>query len=441
MNTMPQKQRRCRLHWVPFCLLVSSAAVQAGELGELLRATLDHPSVAAAQGQAAAAEAQAGAAQGIYYGQAAFNYGIHRYTDVRVVGQYSSPIRGEDLTVTGVSYALPLDIFGQVAAAVDKAGGEAAAARLGLRRQQLVKLHQTLGAYYSLYALERRRAALTTYRNWTEALVKRLETEVRLGRSAPVQASYAQSQLFRLQSNEVQLQSDMAFAQASLTETTGQAGFRLRESTVAVPGWQETLPEEALAVKLAKTRETVAEAAERQAHANLLPRLAVDLGYSATRAAGSMGGGTRDDWGYGITLSLPLGVSAFRQEDAARASKLAAIDTTRASLRETESTIAGMRAQYDAAFAEIAAMEKEVAYRQEIVAIEREMHRLGNQTLENLFRHEDDLLEAQSRLALAQARAAAAWSGLQLVAGTDPEIYIDTLEKAALTQNLHRKAP
>jgi outer membrane protein TolC len=439
-NKTPALARR-RLPLAPLWLLLLSATAQAGELGDLLRAALENPSVTAAQGQATAAEAQASAARDLYLGQAAASYGLHRYSDTRVIGQYSSPVRGDDLTVAGLSYVVPLDIFGQVAATVDKAGGDAAAARLGVRRQQLVKLHQTLGAYYGLYALERRRAALAAYRKATEALVARLESEVKLGRSAPVQAIYARSQSFRLQSDETQLTGDIAATQASLAEAADKPGFLPQASVVSVPPWQDVASDEALAVQLARARETTAQAAVREARANLLPRLSADVGYSYSRAAGDPGAGRRDDWGYGLTLTLPLGATAFRQADAARANSMAAADATRASLRETESAMASLRAQYDAAIAETAAMEKETAYRQQIVDIEREMHRLGNETLENLFRHEDDLLEARTRLAQAQARAAAAWSGQQMLAGTDPDKYIDSLEKVAATTNENRKAP
>jgi len=422
-------------------LLLSGQFVQASELGDLLRAALDNPSVSAARSQAEAAEAQAGAARGRYFGQTTASYGLHRYTEIRVVGQYSTPVRGDSLTTAGLSYVLPIDVFGQVAAAVDKASGEAAAARFGHRRQQLAKLHQTLGAYYTLYALEHRQAALLVYRSWIETTVDRLENEVKLGRSAPVQARYAQSQLYRLRSDEAQLAGDIAATQASLAEATGRPNFLPQAQVVPLPGWHGVPEEEALAIRIAKSREAGAQAALREARAGLLPQLSVDAGYSYARAAGAVGNGKRDDWGYGVTLTLPLGVTAFRLVDAARANAMAAEDATRASLRETESAVIALRAQYNAAITDIHAVEKETAYRQEVVNVEREMHQLGNQTLENLFRHEDELLEARTRLVQAQGRATAAWSGLQLLAGTEPAVYIDTLEQVAPLVNTNRKEP
>ncbi len=411
-------------------LLWESGSARGGELGELLRAALGNPSVSASRSLAEGAEAQAGAARGRYLGQAQISYGRHHYEGPRVVGYYApgtlpAPLLANTVDVTGFSYVLPIDIFGQVSAAVDKAGGEAEAARLSFRRQQLAKLHQTLGDYYTLQALERRREAMSAYRGWVEATVKRLDAEVKLGRAAPVQARYAQSQLARLQSDETQLTGDIAATQANLAEATGQADFLPRAATVPLPSWRDAPAEETLTAKTAKARESSAQAAAREARSNLLPQVALDAAYSYNAAPG---GDNRETWGYGATISLPLGVAAFRQADAARANAMAAQDTTRATLREAESAIRALRAQYDAARSETTALEKEVGYREEVVKVEREMQQLGNQTLENLFRHEDDLLEARTRLAQAQARVAASWSGMQMLAGTDPDAYIAALD-------------
>ncbi|MGD9786986.1 MAG: TolC family protein [Sulfuricellaceae bacterium] len=117
-----------------------SLPVYSSELGDLLRAALDNPSVSAARAQAEAADAQEGAARGRYYGQAAISYGRHHYDGPRVVGYYAPgtlppPLLANTVDVAGFSYSLPVDIFGQVSAAVDKASGEAVAARLAFRRQ------------------------------------------------------------------------------------------------------------------------------------------------------------------------------------------------------------------------------------------------------------------------------------------------------------------
>jgi outer membrane protein TolC len=416
--------------------LICQPLARAGELGDLLRAALENPSVASSRFQSEAADAQVAAARGRYFGQGALSYGRHHYDGPRVVGYYAPgttppPLLASTVDVAGFSYALPLDIFGQVSAAVDKAGGEAEAARLGLRRQQLTKLHQTLGAYYSLYALERRREAMDVYRNWVEAVVKRLDAEVKLGRSAPVQVRYAQSQLARLQSDETQLAGDIAATQSSLAEATGRSDFLPRAATVPMPAWQSVVADETLDAKVAAAREASAQAAAREARANLMPQVALDAGYSHNATPG---GEHRETWAYGATLTLPLGVAALRQADAARANAMAARDATRSALLVAESTQRSLRAQYDAGLSEIAALKKEVIYREEVVKVELEMHQLGSQTLENIFRHEDDLLEAHTRLALARARAAAAWSGMQMLAGVEPDAYVATLESAPQDQ-------
>jgi outer membrane protein TolC len=403
---------------------------RAGELGELLRAALDNPAVAASRSLAEAADSQTKAAQGRYFGQATLSYGRHHYDGPRVVGYYAPgtsppPLLANTVDVAGFSYVLPLDFFGQVSASVAKAQGEADAAQLSLRRQQLAKLHQTLGAYYTLYALERRREAMDAYRNWVQAVVKRLDTEVKLGRSAPVQARYAQSQLSRLQSDEIQLVGDIATTQAGLNEATGRADFMPRAARVPIPAWRDVATDDTLDAKSARAREASAQAAAREARAALLPQLALDAGYSHNAAPD---GPHRENWGYGATLTLPLGVSALRQADVARANTMAAQDATRSALRVAESTLKTLRSQYEAGVSDIAALKKEVNYREELVKVEREMQKLGNQTLENLFRHEDDLLEACTRLALARARVASAWSGMEMLAGVEPSAYITALE-------------
>ena len=73
-------------------------------------------------------------------------------------------------------------------------------------------------------------------------------------------------------------------------------------------------------------------------------------------------------------------------------------------------------------------MEREIAYREEIAHVEQNKQRLGNQTLENLFRHERDLLDAHYRLAQARGRAVAAWSAAQVLTGLPVETYIARMD-------------
>ncbi|QUN06977.1 TolC family protein [Shewanella yunxiaonensis] len=399
------------------------------ELGDLLRATLDNPSVLSSRLQSEAARLQIDAARGKFYGQAAVGYDQRRYEGPHVVGYYApgtlpDPLIDNNVTVLSISYRLPLDIFGQIAASVDNANNQAVAAHLLYRRQQLRKLHQTLGAYYTLYALKKRKLALLAYKGQVERMHKRLTEEVALGRSAHVQLTYAESQLARLLSDETQIQGDIFATQASLSESSGKPNV-IVEAEVLVPELTNTSVQDALTVKIAKAAEQSAQSAVKEARANLMPQVSLDGNFGKNYAGN---GDSRDTWSIGINISLPFGVSSYRQLDAVRASAKASQEATRATLREAEAAYSSLSAQYDMARTEIVALEKEVVYRSELVKVERKMHSLGSQTMENLFRHEDDLLEAETRLAQAQAKAVAAWSGIQMLIGTKPNAYIAALE-------------
>jgi outer membrane protein TolC len=140
------------------------------------------------------------------------------------------------------------------------------------------------------------------------------------------------------------------------------------------------------------------------------------------------GGDHRDTWTVGAVLNLPLGVSQYRQAKAQKLAATAAAEQSEAAKRESDRQLASLRAAYESALADAAAMEKEVAYREQVAQVQLEMQRLGNQTLENLFRHERDLLDARYRLAQATARIAVAWSAAQVIIGLPTETYIAQMD-------------
>ncbi len=121
---------------------------------------------------------------------------------------------------------------------------------------------------------------------------------------------------------------------------------------------------------------------------------------------------------------MPLSISQHQQANAQRLNAAAASEQSEAAARDGERQLASLRASYDAANADARALAKEEAYRTEVAAVQREMQRLGSQTLENLIRHERDLLDARYRLAQAKARATVSWSAIQVLAGLPTETYI-----------------
>jgi len=415
--------------FVKTLVLLLSLPVHAGELGDLLLATLDHPQNLAAGAQKEAAQAQQDAATGRYFGNAALSTGWHRYEGNRVVGAYvpgspGLPLVSERIAQTGVNYNLPVDLFGVIAASRERARQDLALAGFSARQQTLFKLHQATSAYVTLRALQKQRAALALYRQRVEATHSRILKEVELGKTAGVEARYAESELARLNADESVLLGNIAQAQADLREASGREKLMPASVAIPLPAWDEIVPTETLPAQIAQAREASGRAQADEGRRALWPSVSLDANYFRNRG----GGDERDTWTFGGVVSLPLGASQYKQAEALKFNAQAAAEQSRAALRDAERQLVALRAGYDAAVADSQATEKEIAYREEVAAVQREMQRLGSQTLENLFRHERDLLDAHFRLAQAQARAVVAWSAAQIVGGLPSETYIARMD-------------
>ena len=365
------------------------------------------------------------AATGRYFGSATVSAGWHRYEGQRVVGVYTPgqpglPLTSDAIGQAGINYSLPVDVFGVIAANRQKAQQDLASAELLARQQTLLKLHQAGSDYFSLQALLSQKEALALYRRRVEATQARIGKEVELGKAAGVDASYAESEVMRLTADETALQGAIAQTQADLQEASGVENFLPKTSVLALPEWEDTAPEQTLPAQLAQTREEAARAQANENRRALYPAVSLDANYFRNQGNGD----NRDTWAVGGVVSLPLGVSAYKQAQAQSLNARAAAEQKQAALRDSARQLASLKSAYQSARADMAAMEKEIAYHEQLVAVQREMQRLGSQTLENLFRHERDLLDARYRLALSRARAAAAWSSAQVLAGMAPENYI-----------------
>jgi len=431
-NLNPHQGNHLKRLILPVAILgiLCSLPLQAGELAELLLDTLQHPQLRAAADQTGAAQAQKDAATGRYFGNATLSTGWHRYEGQRVVGIYTPgqpglPLTANAISQAGINYSLPVDIFGVIAANRERAQQDVASAELVARQQTLLKLHQTSSAYFSLQALLSQKEALAFYRQRVEATHARTRKEVELGKTAGVEASYAESEAMRLAADETALQSAVTQTQADLQEASGVENFLPKTSALALPDWDETTAEHTLPAQLAQSREDAARAQANETRRALFPSVSLDANYFRNHGNGD----DRDTWAVGGVVSLPLGVSAYKQAQAQNLSAQAAAEQKQAILRDTVRQLASLKSAYQAARADMAAMEKEIVYREQIVTVQREMQRLGSQTLENLFRHERDLLDARYRLALSRARAAAAWSSAQVLAGMAPENYIARWEQ------------
>lgn len=410
-------------------LVPPAQAGELGELGDLLQSALQHPLARAVASQAEAARAQKDAATGRYFGSAALSAGWHNYEGQRVVGVYTpgapgAPLTSDRIGQAGLTYSLPVDLFGVIAANRERAQHDLDAAELLARQQTLLKLHQAASAYLTLQALLKQREALALYRQRVEATHGRIKKEVELGKAAGVDARYAESELARLAADEAVLNGALTQAQADLEEAGSREKFLPTRTDIPVPAWENAAPDATLPARIAQARREAARAQAEENRQSLLPALSLDANYF--RNAG--GGDTRDTWAVGGVVSLPLGVTPYRQAEAQRLNARAAAEQSEAAARDSARQLANLRAAYDAAIADASAMEKEAAYREQVAAVQREMQRLGSQTLENLFSHERNLLDARYRLAQARARAGVAWSAAQVLAGLPTENYIARMD-------------
>jgi outer membrane protein len=426
VNDCITRQMKCL-----FVLLISaiSFGATAGELGDLLRTTLQHPQIRAATDQTDAARSQVDASTGRYFGSAVLSTGWHRYEGERVVGVFTPgtpmvPLISDHIAQTGISYTLPVDVFGVIAANKERAQYDLRATELLGRQQTALKLHQAATAYLTLQSLIRQKEALELSRKRIDATYQRVRKEFELGKAAGVDARYAESEVARLNADQVVLDGAVSQAQADIAEATGEPGFLPTINEIRIPDW-DVISGVPLTVQLAQARAQSAQAQADESHRALLPSFNLDTNYFRNSVPG---GDHRDTWAVGGVLSLPLGVSQYRQASAQKLAAAAAAEQSEAAARDSDRQLASLHAVYESALADANAMEKEISYREEVAHVEQSMHQLGSQTLENLFRHERDLLDARYRLAHARARAAAAWSAAQVIAGLSADTYITRMD-------------
>ncbi len=410
-------------------LALAAVGVQAGDLADLLRASLEHPRAAARAGDVAAAGEDLNATEARYFGQGSLVAGLSRYEHPRVVGMFTpgDPTPADtsrNIARAGVVYSLPVDVFGVVAKARERAESNLQAARLIAAQDRLSRLHQTAASWFRLQALGRQSEALAKLKASVTASRDRLTKEVTLGKSARVVQRLAESEYQRVLADEAQLAAQIDTAVAELEEASGQRR-RPADPVIPLPAWRETALAQTLPVKLATTRAATARARAEESRRGNRPQLSLNGSWFDQHG----GGADNAVWEAGVQLAVPLTPSAWRASDAEAARARVAEDERRAVERDTTKQLASLRAAYDSARATVAALEAESTYRTEVVTVEREKTRLGAQTLENLLRTERDLLDAEYRLASSRAQAAYAWSAAQVLAGAPEAEYIETLER------------
>lgn len=410
-------------------LALLGVGAQAGELADLLHASLEHPRAAARAGDVTAAGEDLKATEARYYGQGSLVAGLTRYEHPRVVGMFTpgDPTPADtsrNIARAGVVYSLPVDVFGVLAKARERAESNLQAARLIAAQDRLSRLHQTASTWFRLQALSRQSEALGKLKASVTASRDRLVKEVTLGKSARVGQRLAESEFQRVLADEAQLQAQVDTALAELEEAAG-ASRRPADANIPLPLWHEASLAETLPVKLAATRAASARARADESRRGNRPQLSLNGSWFDQHGSGA----DNAVWEAGVQLAVPLTPSGWRQSDAEMARARGAEDERRAVERDTAKQLASLKAAYDSARATVAALEAESVYRTEVVTVEREKTRLGAQTLENLLRTERDLLDAEYRLASSRAQAAYAWSAAQVLAGAPEAEYIEKLEQ------------
>lgn len=420
---------RSILATVPFVLACSAAP--AGELGELLRDALAHPAVASRQAQVRAAQLQADAATARYFGSGAASASQSTYESSRFLGVlnpqgFASPAFARTQFRYGAEYRLPVDLFGAIAANRAAAKQNLAAAELALRQETLLKLHQTVTAYARLLALRTQDQALALQRRRVADTVERVSLQVQTGALGVTDLKLAQSELAQVESERVSLDGERAQALAALEEATG-----IRQppalAALAVPPWDASTSDQTLPVRIAAARAQAADAQARAARRALWPSISAVADYY--RYDG--GGHDQDTWSVGARVSLPLDFGAWRNTAAASAQAAAARDGRDAAQRQAASQLAALKAAYDAALADLEALKSEVDYREQVVAVQEELVKVGAISVEDSLRHARQRAEAEARLAQARAQAVEDWSAAQVLSGTDPQRYIRALDPSA----------
>lgn len=407
----------------------TGAALPTSELGDLLRATLEHPDITARRADASAARSELAAATARYFGSGSVGAEAQRFEGERFVGPmtpaaFTDPPFARDVTRYGAMYAVPLDLFGVIASSRAAARSAARAAGLAERGAQLAQLHETTGAYARLQALQRRAKALGAQRERVTTTIARVRREVDTGQLATVDLRLAESELARVESDELRLKAATDEALAALQAASGIERLPAAQPVVA-PAWPDGQLEGALPAAIADAHAAVAQANAEEAHRTLWPSFAAVADYA--RFDG--GDANIEAWGAGLRFSIPLDAVARRRASAADARARAAQSGRDAARRSVDRQWAALHASYLAAQGDLGAVSREITYREEVVRTQMELARVGLASLEDLLRQQRDLLDAEARRADAQALALVTWSAAQVLLGSEPAAYIAALDR------------
>jgi outer membrane protein TolC len=419
--------------WAIVALAAFAApACAAGELADLLRDSLDHPSVGAAQHAGDARRRELSAETRRYFGSGAMFADASSYEDERFMGvltptAFANPPFAQDITRYGAFYQVPLDLAGAIRASRSAAVHDLAAAQLAERQMTLLKMADTTAAYVQMQAQLRQQRVLAVQRERVTQTVERVTLEVETQQSSVADLRLAEAELSRLRSDEIRLSGAVELAQAALEESSGRT-LVPGSAVIAIPAWDAPSPGDMLPAALARERESTSAARAQATERALWPALSLTTDYTQFEG----GGNTTDAWGVMVRVSMPFDPSGWRRVSAAKAEAKAAGQSARAAERESERAWTSLATAYRSAMADVAALRDEVAAREEVVRVQAELERVGLASLEEFLRQLRDLLDAESRLGAAEAQAVNAWAAAQVLSGAPPERFIERIDGASL---------
>ncbi len=407
-----------------------SVPASAGELGDLLRASLDHPAIGASRLRSESAQAGLSAERSRFWGAGAAFTDISRYEDQRFVGVLSptallAPPFARDLTRYGLAYSIPVDLTGAVRASREAAAHNLAAAQLAERQTTLLKLADTVTAYVQLQSLMRQQRVLSVQRERVAQTFERVARQVEIQQSSTSELKLAEAELGKLRSEEARLAGAIELALAQLVESSGR---RLTPASpdIRIPDWDIALPESPLPVAEVEEQARAAQAQARAQQRALWPNLSAAADY--TQFEGNSH--STDAWSVGARINLPIDPAGWRRAGAAQAQAGAALQASLAARRQTERDWVNLAAAYKSALADAEALRTEISAREEVVRVQAELQRVGMASLEDFLSQQRDLLDAESRLGAAEAQAVMSWAAAQVLAGTDLDRFIATIDSA-----------
>lgn len=408
------------------CALSVPAA--AGELGELLRATLDHPAIGAARLRSEAARASLSAERSRFLGAGAAFADTTRYEDQRFFGvlspeAFAAPPFARDVSRYGIAYSVPVDLAGALRASRAAAAHGLAAAQLAERQTTLLKLADTVSAYVQLQALLHQQRVLAVQRERVERTFERVARQVEIEQASTAELKLAEAELGKLRSDEVRLSGAIQQTQAQLFESSGRR-LLPGSADIRIPDWDTRPPDSLLPAAVADEQARAASAQAQAQRRALWPGVSAAADYTQFEGDGE----STDAWSVAAKLTLPIDPAGWRRAGAASAQAEAAVQASLDALRQTERDWSKLAASYISALADAEALRAEVAAREEVVRVQAELQRVGMASLEDFLRQQRDQLEAESRLSGAEAQAVMSWTAGQILAGTNADRFIETLD-------------